>query len=202
MTDNVLINKKFDNAITKYIELSKIGGLETCNDFFVKVIKCLVFIYGDLDLINPHITKDTKALFANFGKYGYAKNDIINFIDSFTSQSDCNKVSIATQLIDMFFLKTKILTVTEIEKTTFLHILYNLTESQEVYYYFDNKFNEKSEEKEIEFLEVEPNLKEKEINKKLTFQYSAASGYVSIITILITIALVCVGITIVNILVG
>lgn len=201
-----LINQKFDDAISKYNEMSKKNKKIDNEEFIDYVIKCLVFIYGDLDLINPHITKNNKALLSNLTKYGYPENKITDFIEQI-SQLECNYDNIIRELIDMYQLKTTII-VSEKEKEYFWNLLENTvlprSKNAEYFYnYYNSKFANPKIEKEIEFLEIESELFEDKNKKSNTnFQLGFAGGYVSIMTILFTIALVCIGITVINFLVG
>lgn len=208
MNENVLVNKSFDAALKKYIALEKNNLLNQCNDTMITIIRSLIIIYGDLDIINPHITKDTKALIENLAKYGYAKSEVIAFLNCLNNVENYDFVEISKQIIDMYYLKSKIINVIDTEKSDLLHILSkaypeDLDKSTQLKIYFEQKFSGKSIENNIEFLEVEPNFIEKEEkNKRFSFQLDAVGGFVSIMTILITIALVCVGVVIINILVG
>ena len=83
MNRKFLVSEIFEQSLIKYLENLKSGNLSNNCSNYENIIECLIFIYGDLDFINPNITKDTKALIDNLSKFGYLKNDIYNFFESF-----------------------------------------------------------------------------------------------------------------------
>lgn len=78
MEDSIFVNEAVDYAIKTYMS-SKTDPLnEEFNSFLVIVIRTLIFIYGELDILNPYRTKNIKGLGgldSNLKKYGL--NDVI-----------------------------------------------------------------------------------------------------------------------------
>ena len=76
----------------------------------------------------------------------------------------------------------------------------NIESNKELYNYYENIFKTN---KEIELLEIEPVFQEKDVvHKGFSFQFDAVNGFVSIMSILVFIAVVCIGIIVINILAG
>lgn len=207
------ISEIFEDSLAKYIAIEKKGILGLSNDIYINIIKCLVFIYGDLDLINPSITKDSKALIENMTKYGCSKDEITEFFDYFNKYDLFN---VAKKLIDMYVYKQKILCLDDNNKKEFERLLQsvvNIDKNDELWSYYNNL--EKNDSlthiydgnlnklDEIEFLEIEPNYTEKKQKKeRFSFQLDAVNGFVSIMSILVFIAIICIGVVVINIIVG
>lgn len=201
MNSKYLVNREFDKAIERYIILKKMCDLDNCNDYLINLINCLVFVYSELDIINPHILKDNKGLIANLTKYGMPKQDVDDFLGELTAINDKSMISIVKFIVDMLFYKNKIIIVSDADKLKFLNMakrICRISDYEELTKYFANRFLQITPEEEIEFLE--PELISKDMGHE--FQFSFANGYISLISILVIIALVCFGITIVNIIVG
>lgn len=207
-----LINHKFDDAVTIYINLYKNDNLEKNDNLLVNIIRCLIFIYGDVDLINPHITKDNKTLISNMTKYGLSSSEALEFINYISNEVNINKIFISEQLINMFVMKNRFMNINEFEKSSFLNfinlkILGGVFDSYIIFDQFEKTastdYKEIVVENEIEFLDIQPEFSTQN-NKKTDemFRVSFANGYISVMTILITILLVCTGIILVNFLVG
>ena len=72
------INEAFDKAVNDYlISRDKTEGV-LYNSFLVVVIRLLINIYGELDIINPFRVKNELAFDSNLTKYGASKEDIVN----------------------------------------------------------------------------------------------------------------------------
>lgn len=207
------ISEIFEDSLAKYIAIEKKGILGLSDDIYINIINCLVFIYGDLDLINPSITKDSKALIENMTKYGCSKDEIMEFFEYFNKYDVFN---IAKKLIDMFIYKQKVLNlddnnkkefeillqgVVKIDKNDELWAYYNnLEKNDSLTHIYDDNLNKLDE---IEFLEIEPIYTEKKQKKeRFSFQLDAVNGFVSIMSILVFIAIICIGVIVINIIVG
>ena len=111
MNTNIFVNEAITSGIENY--LNKVNE----DDFMTIVIKTLIAIYGELDIINPYKTKNESSMGGfddNFDKFGYSKENISlfkqNVMDFYlTKDEKDNKYFnvIEKQLIDMFFLKVK-----------------------------------------------------------------------------------------------
>lgn len=212
MNRKLFINEIFDDSLAKYVEFEKNAGSELSSDVNINIIKCLVFIYGDLDLINPSITKDCKALIENMTKYGCSKDEINNFFNYFNNYDLFN---VSKKLIDMFNYKQKVLNLENKYKEDFIKLLkgiIKIEENDELIACFNSEFtkndlsscydNKLVKLDEIEFLEIEPIHSNKKKREIFSFQLDAVSGFVSIISILVFIFIICMGVVVINIIVG
>ena len=71
--DKVFINNSFTKAIDDYLKSSDNVQGVMYNSFLVVVIRMLVAIYSELDIINPKIIDDEDLLKENLAKFGYDK---------------------------------------------------------------------------------------------------------------------------------
>lgn len=200
MNKKFLISEIFDNALIKYIESDKQKNPKLDVDIYQNIIKCLVFIYGDLDLVNPHITKDSKALIENMAKFGYSKDNINSFFEDFNNYDLFN---LTKKLIDMFKCKKDVLELNEKYDLEFQSLLERIMEFEkngDLFSYYKEKLGQ---DDKIEYLEIEPVYPEQTKKRKnFYFQMDAVNGFVSIMSILIFIAIICIGVIIINIIVG
>ena len=201
MNRKYLVSEIFENALSKCFDEEKKDIVKCESDGYVNVIRCLIYIYGDLDFINPNLTKDTKALIENLSRFGYSKNDIYSFFNYFNRYDLFN---VSKSLIDMYQCKKNVLNLGDCDLEKFYNLLKNIVNiesNKELYDYYENKLKNKNNNNNIEFLEIEPLIQEKN-NKSFSFQLDAVNGFVSIMSILIFIAVVCIGIIVINVLVG
>lgn len=200
MNKKFLISEIFDNALIKYIESDKQKNPKLDVDIYQNIIKCLVFIYGDLDLVNPHITKDSKALIENMAKFGYSKDNINSFFEDFNNYDLFN---LTKKLIDMFKCKKDVLELNEkydLEFQSLLERIMEFEKNEDLFSYYKEKLGQ---DDKIEYLEIEPVYPEQTKKRKnFYFQMDAVNGFVSIMSILIFIAIICIGVIIINIIVG
>lgn len=111
MNQNFFINEAFTLGIKQYLENKE------NNDFLTVVIKTLINIYGELDIINPYKTNTESGMGGfdeNIVKFGYSRENLSLFKQEFlnyylTKDQIPNKYfsKIEKDLIDMFFLKVK-----------------------------------------------------------------------------------------------
>lgn len=111
MNQNIFVNDAINEGILNYI--NNINS----DDFITIIIKTLISIYGELDIINPYKTNTESGLGSfdeNITKYGYKleelslfKQNVMNFY--LTKNEIPNKYfnEIEKQLIDMYFCKIK-----------------------------------------------------------------------------------------------
>lgn len=82
MEDSIFVNEAFDYAIKTYMDCKTDPEGELFNSFLVVVIRTLVFIYGELDILNPYKTKNIKGLGgldSNLKKYGLNDTELEDF---------------------------------------------------------------------------------------------------------------------------
>lgn len=119
MINGVFINEAFEIAIQNYLK-NKEGSLyATVPNFYYEILSLLVFIYGELDIINPYKTKNEVSLGGfdnNITKFGYSKQRLSEFKIAFQEflenervgkENYKNFVFLSKQIIDMFFYKMK-----------------------------------------------------------------------------------------------
>ena len=136
MNKKYLVSEIFDQSLKKYFDKEKVGDVKFESDGYLNIINCLIFIYGDLDFINPNLTKDTKALVENMSKFGFAKNNVYEFFDYF---NDYDLFNISKLLIDMFKFKMDKLDLNDNCLENFYKLLKNIVNiesNKELYNYY------------------------------------------------------------------
>jgi len=132
------INEAFDKAINDYLMSKEKPESILYNAFLVVVIRLLVSIYGELDIVNPFQVKNEFAFDDNLLKYGATKEDIANLkrlIDGFYVIEKKNKqvirreenpyfIDVQKCLIDLFNLKRVNFGLTKDESHEFFDLLY------------------------------------------------------------------------------
>ena len=132
------VNEAVDNAVNDYMRSKDVPEGILYNSFLVVVIRILINIYGQLDIINPYQTKSLETLKNNLKKYG-ATDDEINHLfeiinnyyiiemrNSLGIKREDNNYFVEIQkcLIDLFNLKRKNFGVTESDCKEFFDLLY------------------------------------------------------------------------------
>ncbi len=137
MEGNVFVNHAIHMAIEKYLKNKNTPDSEEFQSFLVVVIRILILIYGELDIINPYRTQNEKNLGgfdANLKKFGlsdaaleefksqcleYEKNeqnpDLLKF----------NFIKIQRILVDMFLFKKLHVLISDEELANFRTLLYS-----------------------------------------------------------------------------
>ena len=136
--DKVFINNSFTKAIDDYLKSSDNVQGVMYNSFLVVVIRMLVAIYSELDIINPKIIDDEDLLKENLAKFGYDKSDVLVFLSNiqlfwdFENENDKRKVKkknpyfilIQKELVDLLIKKKLNFYLTEAEVREFYDLLY------------------------------------------------------------------------------
>lgn len=102
------INSSFDEAIKTYISKKSEPWSKEYNSFLVVIIRMLVNIYGELDILNPYYSLNEIALKDNLKKYGADDNQIDNLFFMFDMYDKTNNsyfILMQKLLIDLFSLK-------------------------------------------------------------------------------------------------
>ena len=119
MLEKVFINDCLSQAIDDYLKYKEKPDDPLFQTFPVMVIRTLIFIYGELDVINPYITQNEHNMGgfdSNLAKFGFSKEKIQDFKDSFikfqeevslNKQPNTAFIKIEKYLIDMYFWKQK-----------------------------------------------------------------------------------------------
>ena len=136
--DKVFVNNAFTKACDDYLKsCDNIQGV-MYNSFLVVVVRMLVAIYSELDIINPKVMDDEDLLKANLGKFGYSKTDVEVFLSNiqlfmdFELENDKRKIKkknpyfiiIQKELVDMLIKKKLNFYLTEAEVREFYDLLY------------------------------------------------------------------------------
>ena len=117
--DKVFINNAFTKACDCYLDSNDNVKGVMYNSFLVVVIRMLVSIYSELDIINPKVMGDEDLLKENLCKFGYSKMDVEVFLSNmelfyeFENANNNDKfrkrnpyfIIIQKELIDMFIKK-------------------------------------------------------------------------------------------------
>lgn len=132
------INNSITKAITDYLDSrDNIQGI-TYNSFLVVVIRMLILIYGELDIVNPYLNNNKELFIENLIKYRYPKDSLnlfFNKMDAYLEEEKVNElkevknkniffVDIQKMLIDMFVCKKIYFNITEEETVSFYELLY------------------------------------------------------------------------------
>ena len=122
MESNIFINQAFTNAINLYLENKQSSDSIEFSTFPVMVIRTLILIYGELDIINPFRTNNEDRMGgfdSNLTKFGFSKRALTNFKNCFQkcieNQTHPNIyfLKVEKYLIDMFFYRKKVINNTE-----------------------------------------------------------------------------------------
>ena len=152
MNQNIFINEAFNEGILNYLNNLNM------NDFTTVIIKTLISIYGELDIINPYKTNTESGLGSfdeNITKFGFSKEElsvfkqnVMNFYLSKNEKPNKYFNEIEKQLIDMYFFKNKIGDKEKLEndkvvenllfENSELNKIYS-TDKEEIKRYFDFK---------------------------------------------------------------
>ena len=133
------INEAFDKAINDYmISKDKPEGV-LYNSFLVVVIRMLINIYGELDILNPKLINNETAFDNNLIKYGASKDNInelktllndyytleLRNLKLITRENNTAFIDIQKLIIDLFNIKRINYGVTDAESKCFFDLLYS-----------------------------------------------------------------------------
>lgn len=179
MNDNIFVNEAINSGILNFINNTN------SNDFTTIIIKTLIHIYGQLDIINPYKTNSESSFDDNITKFGYKKEDlsifkqnVMNFYLSINEHPNKYFNEIEKQLIDMYFIKVKktkqdIIDIENFKKmiqfeSTELNSLYSINNGEiSKYFSFKSKLNSCN----IKYYLIENNTLNKEAYEFLGYSY-------------------------------
>ena len=136
--DKVFINNAFTKAINDYQNsCDNVQGI-MYNSFLVVVVRMLISIYSELDIINPMMIDDEKLLKENLAKFGYKPELVMEFLSNLelflnneeriveekVKEKNPYFVIIQKELVDMFIKKKVNFYITEVEVNEFYDLLY------------------------------------------------------------------------------
>lgn len=136
--EHVFINEAFTKAINDYLSSVENPKGVVYNSFLVIVIRLLIVLYSELDIVNPMVINDEELLKNNLAKYGYSKNDLEMFLSDLQVYYDIEKenenkmikmqnpyfITIQKELIDMLIAKKLNFHLKEKEVQDFYDLLY------------------------------------------------------------------------------
>ena len=146
MEGTTFINDAFTKSIRDYLTYKNNPSREEFNSFCVVVVRILIQIYGELDIINPYRTNGEKGFKDNLTKFGYSEealetffNDMQTFYQNQENDEICKELFLKIQesLVDMFAYRKKQVVVSNEEIENFKKLLYtkeNTTPSQFLLY--------------------------------------------------------------------
>ncbi len=80
--NQVFVNEAFSKAVDNYLKSSDNVQGVMYNSFMVVVIRMLVCMYSELDIVNPMVVGDTDLLYKNLTKFGYSKDSLNIFFSN------------------------------------------------------------------------------------------------------------------------
>ena len=119
MIGQPFINPVLSHAIEMYLKYKDHPEDPNFSEFTVMIVRTLVFIYGELDILNPYITHNEHMMGgfdSNITKYGFSidaltdfKNQFLKFVEEQQKNIRPNSAFIKIQkyLIDMYSYKQK-----------------------------------------------------------------------------------------------
>lgn len=136
--NQVFVNDAFAKALEDYQKSSDNPKGVVYNSFLVVVVRSLICLYSELDILNPLIAHDEDLLFTNLSKFGFAKERINAFFASLeefykldlenekrvTKKKNPYFVLVQKGLIDMLIAKKLNFYLTEVEVREFYDLLY------------------------------------------------------------------------------
>lgn len=138
MKEEYFVNIAVHKAIKQYLASLNNKDSINFNSFLVVVIRVLILIYGEADILNPYYLKSSVAFFNNLKKYGMSEADIALFkeeiLNYYNFESTHNSGNVKEKnpyfrtslkfLVDMFVLKKRKVNVTFEEEEEFLELIY------------------------------------------------------------------------------
>lgn len=134
MEGNIFVNEAITLGIQDYLKYKETSDSEGFYSFFVVVIRALVLIYGELDIINPFRTNHATGLGgfdANLKKYGLNDAELATFKDLlmvYMKADDLDKpnafLKIQKMLVDMLIDKRKHVLVSDDDIKKFKDLIY------------------------------------------------------------------------------
>ena len=129
MDNKCFINEAFTYAINEYLSSKNLPESEKYNSFFAVVIRSLMTIYDELDILNPFYFNDETLLYTNMTKYGYGNVEIDELFKElqkyYDKENDDGFIFIEKRLVDMFIEKYKSMNLSEDEINKFRILLYS-----------------------------------------------------------------------------
>lgn len=127
MNNSYFANTIMGQCISRYLASKNLPNGVEYNSFLVVIIRMLVLIYDELDIITPYNTGSEELLNSNLAKYGYEYEKIINFKTALNSYNinpnSQDYITIEKCVIDMLGKKKSTIDLTEEEIKRFRKIV-------------------------------------------------------------------------------
>jgi len=158
MIGSVFVNPILSTAIDQYLKFKDKPDAPEYNSFLVVVIRTLVSIYSELDIINPYITQNETnmgGLDFNLKKYGYSQEEVDNFEECFVKYEEAVRdniipnlafINIQKHLINMFLYKYKANALEEGEEQRFKLLIYLKDNPNNIFQAYRNKYLDDKDE--------------------------------------------------------
>ncbi len=158
MEDSIFVNDAINEAIKKYIECKDKPENENFDSFLVIVIRALILIYGELDIMNPYRTHNEISLGgfdANLKKFGLSQDLVDEFKqqclifyqnENNLTEEKTSFLKIQEILIDMLVMKKKHVFISDDEIKEFQNLLYFAEDSNAKKLELYNKLTPNSKE--------------------------------------------------------
>ena len=153
MIGQPFINPVLSHAIEMYLKYKDQKDNSNFEEFTVVVIRTLVYIYGELDILNPYITHNEHMMGGfdnNITKYGFPIDSLIDFKNQFLQFEEEKRqqkrpnsafIKIQKYLIDMYCFKQKNMNLSMDDLISFKKYLYipeNLEKTEVINAYATN----------------------------------------------------------------
>ena len=144
MIGQPFINPVLSHAIEMYLKYKDHPEDPNFSEFTVVVVRTLVFIYGELDILNPYITHNEHMMGgfdSNITKYGFSidaltdfKNQFLKFVEEQQKNIRPNSsfIKIQKYLIDMYAYKQKSMNLSIDQLMLFKKYLYIPENSEKI----------------------------------------------------------------------
>lgn len=127
MEESSLSNTTIGKCIAKYLNSKATPDGIEYNSFFVVIVRLLILIYGELDIITPYNSNNEELLNDNLAKYGYEDEKVLNFkivLDRYSlNPNSSDYVALEKILIDMFLKKRNALDISDLEINEFRKLI-------------------------------------------------------------------------------
>ncbi len=144
MIGQPFINPVLSHAIEMYLKYKEQPDNPIFQEFTVTAVRTLIYIYGELDILNPYITQNEHMMGgfdSNITKYGFPVNYLQDFKDQFIVYAENNQknicpnkgfIKIQKYLIDMFCYKQKTMNLPIEQLGEFKKYLYILDNQEKI----------------------------------------------------------------------
>lgn len=201
MEEKYFINSFFDLEVASFF-----SSIDHGDGIYYPIIKIMSFIYGDIDIYNPFLTKSKNVFIMNLSKFGMPKKDVLSFVENLDKFSIDKSVGglIKSYLTEMLEYKKNYFVISNDDMHWFRGMLNSIDGLNE----FGNDVKRKTS-LYIDHSECKDKNNRTKRTRKRIIEFvipsnviESSSGNISILIVLITIAIVLFGIAIINIIVG